>query len=32
MSSFAAYLKQGGLSIEDVKFVSMGLPQARAAL
>ena len=27
----AAYLKQGGLSIEDVKFVSMGLPQARAA-
>lgn len=28
----AAYLKQGGLSIEDVKFVSMGLPQARAAL
>lgn len=28
----AAYLKQGGLSMKDVKLVSMGLPQARAAL
>lgn len=28
----AAYLKKGGLSMKDVKFVSMGLPAARAAL
>lgn len=28
----AAYLKKGGLTMKDVKFVSMGLPAARAAL
>ncbi len=28
----AAYLQKGGLSMKDVKFVSMGLPQAQAAL
>lgn len=28
----AAYLKKGGLSMKDVKFVNMGLPAARAAL
>lgn len=28
----AAYLKKGGLSMKDVKFVSMGLPAARAAV
>ena len=28
----AAYLKQGGLTMEDVKFVNMGLPAARSAL
>lgn len=28
----AAYLKKGGLTMKDVKFVSMGLPASRAAL
>lgn len=28
----AAYLKKGGFTMKDVKFVSMGLPAARAAL
>ena len=28
----AAYLKKGGLTMKDVKFVSMGLPAARSAL
>lgn len=28
----AAYLKKGGLTMKDVKFVSMGIPQALAAL
>ncbi len=28
----AAYLKQGGMSMKDVKFVNMGIPQAAAAL
>ena len=28
----AAYLQKAGLSMKDVKFVSMGLPNARAAL
>lgn len=28
----AAYLKKGGLTMKDIEFVSMGLPQAQAAL
>ena len=28
----AAYLKKGGMSMKDIKFVNMGLPAARAAL
>ena len=28
----AAYLDRGGLTIDDVKFVSMGIPEAKAAL